>query len=243
MWNDVRTAFVLAEEAVLRAVSADAELVVFSEQYATGWRVNGCISEKVTGTEVKEQWLSLAREHGVAVVGSYMRELPHGLPQNAMLVAGPDGEVITEYAKIHLFAPGGEKKRYTPGDMPVSFSYKGVTFGCAICFDLLFPELFRDYLRSGCECMLVQAAWPAARVADWELLLRVRALENRGYVVAAGCLGYDSISETEYSGRGVVCDPEGRIVADAGGFVGGCCAEVDGEAVRELRERWGIWPE
>ena len=213
VWNDPDAAFSQAYDAVLRAVEDDADLVMFPSM--------GSVQTGFSGAEVKERWCSLARECGVAVAGSYAREVPGGLPQNVMLVAGPQGEVLAEYAKVHLFTPGGEDRRYSPGDAPVCFSFGGVKFGCAVCFDLRFPELFRSYLHAGCACVLVQAAWPAARVADWELLLRARALENRGFVA-------------------LVCDYEGRIVADAGVFEGGCCAEVDVEGVLEWRERWGM---
>ena len=241
VWNDTDTAFARAHDAVLCAVEDDADLVMFCEQYATGWRPAGSGGDDVlSGAEVKERWCSLAREFGVAVAGSYAREVPDALPQNVMLVAGPHGEVLAEYAKIHLFTPGGEDQGYSAGMDPVCFSYGGVMFGCAVCFDLRFPELFRTYLSAGCACVLVQAAWPAARVADWELLLRARALENRGFVAGCGCLGYDAKEGVDYAGRGMVCDYEGRVVADAGVFAGGCCAEVDVEGVQEWRERWGM---
>ncbi|MDV0443861.1 nitrilase-related carbon-nitrogen hydrolase [Methanorbis rubei] len=240
VWNDPETMFARAREAVLRAVGDGAEMVVFSEQFATGWRTSDEPSE-VSGDVVKRQWLDLSREFGVAVVGSYARDVPQALPQNVMLVAGSRGEVLAEYAKLHLFTPGGEEKRYSAGVEPVCFSYGGVKFGCAVCFDLRFPELFRAYLKEGCECVIVQAAWPAARVADWELLLRARALENRGCVVGAGCLGYDPCCGVDYSGRGMICDPEGRIVADAGVFEGGCCCGLDVEGVMGWRERWGMY--
>jgi predicted amidohydrolase len=193
VWNDPDTAFARAHDAVLRAVDNGADLVMFSEQYATGWRpADAGGDDHLSGDEVKDRWLSLAREFGVAVAGSYARDVPDALPRNVMLVAGPDGEVLAEYAKMHLFTPGGEDMRYSAGAEPVCFSYGGVKFGCAVCFDLRFPELFRAYLHEGCACVLVQAAWPAARVADWELLLRARALENRGFVAGCGCLGYDA---------------------------------------------------
>ncbi|MDU9375485.1 Deaminated glutathione amidase [Methanocorpusculaceae archaeon Sp1] len=239
VWNDPTIMFTRVREAVLRAVDDGAEMVVFSEQFATGWRTSD-EPQEVSGDVVKSQWLDLAREFGVVVVGSYARDVLHSLPQNVMLVAGPHGEVLAEYAKLHLFTPGGEDRRYSAGDVPVTFSYGGVKFGCAVCFDLRFPEMFRAYLKEGCECVIVQAAWPAARVADWELLLRARALENRGYVVGAGCLGYDSASGTDYSGCGMICDYEGRVRADAGVFEGGCCCGVDVEGVRGWRERWGM---
>ncbi|MCZ9313639.1 MAG: hypothetical protein O0V67_09690, partial [Methanocorpusculum sp.] len=230
VWNDPAIAFTRAEEAVLHAVGEGADLVLFSEQYATGWRSSADAGlPGFSGAEVKARWCSLAKEHRVAVAGSYAREVPGTLPQNVMLVAGPDGDVLAEYAKMHLFTPGGEDLRYSAGTEPVCFSYGGVKFGCAVCFDLRFPELFRAYLHAGCACVLVQAAWPAARVADWELLLRARALENRGFVAGCGCLGYDAACGVDYSGRSLVCDYEGRIVADAGVFAGGCCSDVDVE--------------
>jgi predicted amidohydrolase len=43
----------------------------------------------------------------------------------------------------------------------------------------------------------------------------------------------------DYSGRRLVCDYEGRVVADAGVFAGGCFWDVDVEGVLEWRERWG----
>ena len=117
-------------------------------------------------------------------------------------------------------------------------------FGCAVCFDLRFPELFREYLKMDTHCVIVQAAWPAARVADWELLLRARALENRGYVIGCNCIGYDSVSGVDYPGRSLVCDFEGRVIEDAGVFEGGLSWVCEGEdvvgGVLGVREMWGI---
>ncbi|MDO5846382.1 MAG: nitrilase-related carbon-nitrogen hydrolase, partial [Methanocorpusculum sp.] len=159
------------------------------------------------------------------------------------LVCSPEGGVLAEYAKVHLFSPGGEDAAFSAGCEPVTFVFGGLLFGCAVCFDLRFPELFRAYLQAGCACVIVQAAWPAARAADWELLLRARALENRGFVLGCGCIGFDAVSGTDYCGRSLVCDYEGRIISDAGVFEGSAVWEVpDGvsEEVREVRGRWGI---
>lgn len=235
-WNNSEGMFSLAREALSHAVANEAELVVFCEQYATGWNVDvACLSN---AEDVRDQWLSLAREYEVAIAGSYMRPLPSARPENVMLVCGPSGGVLAEYAKIHLFTPGGEDRKFSPGSSPVTFEYRGIRFGCAICFDLRFPELFREYLHLGCSCVLVQGVWPAGRVSDWELLLRARALENRMYVAGAGCLGFEEISGTDYSGRSMFCDPEGRVVSDAGVFAGECWCDIDADVVRSWRTRW-----
>lgn len=236
VWDDVDAAFAKAD-AFLAEMSGDADLVMFSEQFATGWRP---VCSKAAGEAVRDRWLALAAKHKVSVVGSYQKSVEGGLPQNTMIVCGPDGDVLAEYSKIHMFTPGKEERCFSAGNGPVTFAYGGVKFGCAICFDLRFPELFREYLRLGCECVLVQAAWPAARVSDWELLLRARALENRGFVVGAACMGYDSLSGTDYCGRSMVCDYEGRVISDGGVFEGGCVGEVDVDGVRKMRKEWGI---
>ncbi|MDD2286718.1 MAG: hypothetical protein PHQ11_15120, partial [Paludibacter sp.] len=209
----------------------------FSEQFATGWRP---APAQVSAEDVKCRWLALAAKYNVCVVGSYQKLVEGSLPQNTMLVCGPSGEILAEYSKMYLFTPGKEDRCFSPGVEPVTFEYGGVKFGCAICFDLRFPELFRAYLKMGCESVLVQAAWPAARVADWELLLRARALENRGFVIGAACMGYDPVSGTDYCGRSMICDYEGRIVRDGGVFEGVCSGEVDVDGVRRMRREWGI---
>ena len=79
----------------------------------------------------------------------------------------------------------------------------------------------------GAHCVIVQAAWPAARVADWELLLRALALENRGYVIGCNCSGYDSVCGVDYPGWSLVCDFEGRVIEDAGVFEGGLSWSFD----------------
>ena len=237
VYEDVDTAFLRAEEYV---ASANADMVIFSEQYATGWRPAASAADAEC---VKARWISLAKEYQTCIVGSYQK--PAGdKPQNVMLVCSPDGEVLAEYAKMHLFTPGGEDTAFSAGSENVCFEYGGMRFGCAVCFDLRFPELFREYLRMGAHCVIVQAAWPAARVADWELLLRARALENRGYVIGCNCIGYDDVSGVDYPGRSLVCDIEGRVIEDAGVFEGGLSWSFDVDdgvgSVGEMRGRWGL---
>ncbi|MBP3507340.1 MAG: hypothetical protein J6K43_13180, partial [Lachnospiraceae bacterium] len=237
VYEDIDTAFARAEEYL---ASADADMVIFCEQYATGWRPSVSAAD---AEAVKARWISLAKEYHTCIVGSYQRPADDK-PQNVMLVVSPAGEVLAEYAKTHLFTPGGEDTAFSAGSETVFFEYGGMKFGCAVCFDLRFPELFREYLKMGAHCVIVQAAWPAARVADWELLLRARALENRGYVIGCNCIGYDCVSGVDYPGRSLVCDFEGRIIEDAGVFEGGLSWEEDVcdgvGSVGEMREKWGL---
>lgn len=235
VWEDIDRAFESAE-AVLK--DTDADIVIFPEQFATGWNTT---PSGFSAFEIKARWKSLAKKYSVHVVGSYQKPTATK-PENTMLVCAPNGAILAEYSKIHLFSPGGEDACFTAGRAPSTFEISGIKFGCAICFDLRFPELFREYMREGCHAILFQAAWAAARTADLELLIRARALENRMYIVGSCALGYGN--GMDFSGRSLVCNPEGRIIADAGVFEGDAVWEFEVDdvchEVKDMRKQWGV---
>lgn len=238
LFENPSAAFEAAEAFI---AESDADMIIFPEQYATGWRANGF--SEIDGTAIKKRWISLAKTYRKCIVGSYQRNVSSSAkPENCMLICSPAGDVLAEYAKTHLFSPAGEDKHFSAGGKPVTFEFCGITFGCAICFDLRFPEVFREYLYKGCQCIILQAAWPAARIADWELLLRARALENRCYVVACNCIGYDDMCKVDYCGRSMVCDWEGKVIEDAGVFEGGCEWVFDEEDITNcVLEKQKVW--
>ncbi|HJJ36182.1 MAG TPA: hypothetical protein O0X27_03270 [Methanocorpusculum sp.] len=234
-FDSVDTMFRLAEEFLQ---TADADLVIFPEQYATGWRP---VPSRADGLNIRKTWLDLAKKYRKYLVGSYYRP-SSGVLENTLLVCSPDGEPVAEYVKMHPFSPGNEQTG--AGTVPVTFTCNGMKFGLSICFDLRFPDIYQTYLHDRCDCIIVQAAWPAARIADFELLLKARALETRSFVIGANCIGCDTASNIDYGGRSMVCDCEGKIREDAGVFAGGFVWEVDvpelKETVRTMRESWDL---
>jgi len=97
------------------------------------------------------------------------------------------GRVLARYDKLHLFGPMGEPAWIRPGSAPtvcqVDFPMGSLVVGLAICYDLRFPELFRDMAASGAELILLPAQWPRSRHAAFHHLLHARAMEN-GITVA-----------------------------------------------------------
>lgn len=165
----------LAEE----AREAGADLLLLPEQFATGWSA----AEPRAEPHILPNLCRTAAEHGIWVVGScyegYVR------PRNMTYAISPEGRVAAAYAKVHLFSPDGENRACTPGTAPATFVAGGIRFALAICYDLRFSELFAHYAASGADCVLVPAAWPASRLAQWDLLMRARALEGEYYVAGA----------------------------------------------------------
>jgi omega-amidase len=117
-----------------------------------------------------------------------------GLANRSWLIQA--GAIRARYDKLHLFGPLGEPAWVRPGTGPtvaeVSVEGARLSVGLAICYDLRFPELFRDLAARGAELVLLPAQWPRARHMAFHHLLRARAMENGISVVGvnrAGCSG------------------------------------------------------
>ena len=146
----------------------------------------------------------------------------------------PDGE-LCHYDKRHLFAYGGENRRYTAGTRRVILDYLGWRINLQVCYDLRFPAWCRN--RGDYDLMLLVANWPARRIHHWSTLLEARAIENQSWVVGVNRVGADA-NGLVYPGASVVHDPMGETVLKMGD--GDACrsVELDLEAVERTRSRF-----
>ncbi len=229
------TNLAVADDAVRSAVASGADLVLFPEQYATGWDPSSTKHAEEDGGPIESAWCRIAEEHGVWVVGSQRTHSSEGFT-NTALIAAPDGSVHARYAKTHLFRYAGEDQQYIPGDRLSVCSCDGLVVGLAICYDLRFPKLFRRYADLGVECMLVPAAWPCSRIDIFTLFLHARAVENQYYVAGVSPTGTNPIDQ--YCGRSAIVDPLGKTLCSAG--EGEVCirADVDADYVAKVRRRF-----
>ena len=192
-----------------------AELVLLPELWSTGYDLEHAPAHAARNLAVVLPALaSLAERLGICIAGSLLLGDALGRVRNTAVVHGPDGSVISEYAKIHLFALMAENRYLTAGDAMPTFSLPGCTAASAICYDLRFPELFRSYALEGARVVLLPAEWPAVRVAHWRTLVCARAIENQFFVVACNRAG--TSGSTTFAGHSIIADPWGKIVAEAG---------------------------
>ncbi|UQA94349.1 carbon-nitrogen family hydrolase [Streptomyces halobius] len=157
-----------------------------------------------------------ARDAGVWLhAGSIVERAADGTLYNTSLVFSPDGQLVASYRKIHRFGfDQGEAVLLGAGDRAVTVALPQTTLGLATCYDLRFPELFRQLAADGAQMLVVPAGWPARRRAHWSLLARARAVENQTYVLACGTAG--THADVEQAGHSVVVDPWGEVLAEAG---------------------------
>lgn len=188
----------------------------------------------------------LAGELGVYLhVGSTPVDLQDGKVANRGFLFGPDGAKICDYDKIHMFdvdLDNGESWResavYRPGATARMVDLPFGKLGFAICYDVRFPELFRQQAVAGAEVMSVPAAFTRQTgEAHWEVLLRARAIENGLFVIAAAQAGQHEDGRETF-GHSMIIDPWGRVLAQAGPTGEAVLvAEIDVAAVNGARAR------
>lgn len=227
----------------LEALGAEVEntggdLVLLPEMFATGFRTDAAqFAQPMDGpiATAMREWAVRGRK---AVVGT-VAVVDEGRYCNRMLFAGPSGE-LAWCDKRHLFRPGGENERFTPGDRRTVVEYGGLRFLLLTCYDLRFPVWSR--CRGDYDVILYSAAWPASRRDVWRTLLRARAIENQAIVVGADFAGADAFGR--YAGCSAVVDWSGEVRAE-----GAAEAEdrrtvtIRNEELNDFRTRFPAWME
>ena len=146
--------------------------------------------------------------------GSFVEKL-NGNYYNSSYLISPDGNVIANYLKIHLYGYNSKETQIlTSGDTVVVVETPIGKIGLATCYDLRFPELFRAMAEQGTEIILVCSAWPYPRLEHWLMLNRVRALENQCFLMSSNSVGFNQ--GIQFVGHSMITDPWGTILAGAG---------------------------
>jgi predicted amidohydrolase len=213
------------------------DLIVLPEMYATGFSLKVETTADDEGADAAFL-ADLAKRTGAAVVGGITVRGP-GKALNRALAFGPGGAELTRYDKIHPFSFGREHEVFTGGDRVATFGWDGLRVGLSICYDLRFPELYRELLAAGAEAMVVIANWPAERREHWMALARARAIENQAAVLAVNRTGADP--HLRYAGDSRIISGTGETLASAGEAAAVVSAEVDPEAIRAWRETFPAW--
>jgi predicted amidohydrolase len=164
-------------------------------------------------------------------------------PYNTSSLIDPAGRIAAIYRKVHLFdvaVDAGpvdvESARVNPGDRLVVTDVDGIRLGLSICYDLRFPELYRELALAGAEVLTVPANFTERTGRDhWEVLLRARAIENGAYVIAPSQI--NGPPGQPAFGRTMVVDPWGTVLAQAADRVEIVIAELDTERVAAVRRQ------
>ena len=240
-----------AVDAIERAADRHADLVVLPEIFTVGYfafESYARTAEPLHG-ETLSRIGDVAERRDVAVLaGSVVEDLAASREAgfetpaaegyaNTAVFLDRSGERRAVYRKHHLFGYDSvETDLLTAGERVETVDFGGFTVGTTTCYDLRFPELYRDLVDDGATLILVPSAWPYPRVEHWQLFPRTRAVENLCYVAATNGVG--TFADAELLGRSAVYDPWGTSIAAAADDPALVTADLDPARVERVREEF-----
>ena len=208
IWEDKAANLEKASGFVRAAALHQADIILFPEMSMTGFSMNTEATAEESFGESVCNMQQLARKNRIAIGFGWVKK---GLQkaQNHYTVIGADGEICSDYAKIHPFGFAGEDQYFEGGNEVVLFETAGQTCSNFICYDLRFPEIFQA-VADKADIIFVPANWPERRREHWNTLLKARAIENQVYIVGINCYGYQE--GQYYSGDSQVITPLGEVL-------------------------------
>jgi omega-amidase len=184
--------------------------VLLPELWSTGYALADGPRLAVENQAILERLADWAIEHQCCVGGSTLQSR-HGKIYNTFHWLRADKQRI-EYSKIHLFGLMDENCYLAPGSQTVLTDAGSLSAGLSICYDLRFPELFRQYALNGVTCFFNVAEWPLRRLDHWKILLRARAIENQAFMIAVNAA--DMTLGQQFGGCSAVITPWGECLVE-----------------------------
>ncbi len=237
--DDVASNLDAARRWVAAAAESGAEFVGLPENFAFLRREGNPIpcAQSLDG-EIIACVRELARQHRVWILaGTFAEHIESSnLLYNTSVLIAPDANVEAVYRKIHLFdvdlrdSGGGvfsESATFAPGDEVVVATTELGSIGLSVCYDVRFPELYRQMATRGAQFITIPSAFaPQTGKDHWDVLLRARAIENQAFVLAPAQCGQHSEDRASY-GRSMIVDPWGIVLAQGSDEPGLVIADCD----------------
>lgn len=227
----------LASGLVRDAAEQGASLIVLPEATSQAFEQGrlDTQAEELDG-EFSTAMRKLAGELGVTIVAGMFRpgdvnklgNKKFNRVRNTALITG--GGVHTGYDKIHTYDAFDYRESDTvmPGKELVTFVHEAdgerAVMGVAVCFDIRFPEQFKELARRGAQIVVVPTSWAdgEGKLEQWRTLTAARALDAGIFIAAAGQARPDWETEAGQEsgptgiGHSCVVDPQGTRIAEAG---------------------------
>ena len=255
-----------AKKIILEAKPIAGSLVLLPEMFATGYVPTDLgdaaedFSTNVSG-ETARTLSEIANETNCTIMGAGITRANHGFYNHVSIYKPNEAQEFCGYNKINLFFP--EKESFKAGENINLFKLKEIpdhprqartgvgndnkaesaswTTASFICYDLRFPEIFREATKKGANFITIQAAWPAKRRSHWETLLRARAIENQVYIAAVNAVSESPDQKLPLAGTSLIISPNGDILAEASHQNEEVIsAELDREAERDYRKSFPV---
>lgn len=238
--GDIETNIKKVNDLTAKQLPLDCDVLVLPEVWTVGWACSYFTqtAQAIDSGSVYEFLSGLAKKHNINIIGGSVISTSNGKCFNTCPVFDRNGNLITEYSKMHLYSYYGcdEGKYITPGDSPVMVNLDGVNYGLSICYDIRFPEIYRAYAVSGADILVNCAAWGSKKPIPWEMMTKSRAIENQCFMAALTQSG--PIENGEFNlGHSRVIDYKGDEVVSIKDGEGIITCQLDLELMYNFRAK------
>lgn len=223
---------------ILETIKGKIDLIVLPEMWLSGFDLSHANQSIRETNLVLEDLKQIARTKKCYFIGSHLEKGKKGYYNTASIIS-PQGKIIAQYRKIHLFKMGREEKKFLAGDK-ISVTKTSIgRIGLAICYDIRFPEFIRKEVLKGTEILVIPSAWPRARIDHYLTLLKARAIENQCFVISANKMGKNSLGVL-YGGNSVAFDPWGKNLGQLKEKEGILQVMIDLEELHQIRKKFPV---
>lgn len=224
--------------AQLAALAGQTDLVVLPEMFTTGFCTNQLDLAETMKDETVKMLCDWAVKYQLAITGSFIANDTKRIYNRAFFVF-PSGEIETA-DKRHLFSMGGEHKHFSPGNKRLLVNYCGFNIYVLVCYDVRFPVWSRN-VANEYDLLIYVANFPQRRIADWDILLKARAIENQSYVCGVNRVGKDGVG-IEYNGHSALLDFKANsLLTFPENITSVQTAEINIEPLQNYRQKFAVW--
>lgn len=143
-------------EAYIKKASSEAQIIVFPENFVTG-----PIEEKPdladSNNQYRQQFQDLAKKYEIDIVTGSIIEEENNKLYNTTYYIDSTGEIKSKYQKINLWHT--ERESFAAGKEVSVFDTKYGKIGLAICWDFMFPEVFREMVKKNVDIVFCPSYW------------------------------------------------------------------------------------
>ena len=241
--RDKQTSINKVESMISEAAGKGAQLVMLPEIFYHPYELKEIPKLEEKNRKTINKLREASKQNKVYLCTGSTVEKEAGKRVNKSFLISPQGEIILEYSKMHLFDVDFKELRtreslvFDSGDSINVVDTELGKIGIIICYDIRFPEVARSLALQEVEIILVPAAFnTTSGEAHWDIFSRCRAVENQVFLAAA-CPARDTKSQYVAYGHSRIIDPWGTVLAEAGLEEEIIFADITNERLHEVRSR------
>ncbi len=244
--NCIESNFTKTKKLIIKAVKQKANLIITPEVSSLF-----SLNKKqlmITATSMKDDYYlkstrKLAKLYKKWIlIGSLIIKENKKLYNRSVLI-NPKGLIKVYYDKIHMYDAKLSKKEiykeskiFTPGKKVKTFNLPWGLLGLSICFDLRFPQMYREMSKRGSLFLAIPSAFTETTgKKHWQTLLKARAIENFCYIFAPAQGGKHCNGRRTF-GNSLIVSPDGKILKQLKKSEGVITCQINPLEAKRLRK-------